>query len=55
MWPGGPRLLEAMLILAMGGPILGLCLYLLNLPFMILGFAHPFFVNGCVRAWASRL
>ncbi|HUV64562.1 MAG TPA: hypothetical protein VMW24_11735 [Sedimentisphaerales bacterium] len=40
---GGPRFSEAILILVVGGSILGLCLYVLNLPFMILGFAHPFF------------
>jgi len=43
VWRGEARILDAMLMFAMGGPILGLCLYLLNLPFMILGFAHPFF------------
>ncbi len=40
---GGPHLSEAILILIVGGSILGLCLYVLNLPFMLLGFAHPFF------------
>ncbi len=40
---GGPGFLEAVFILVMGGLILGSCLYVLNLPFMILGFAHPFF------------
>ena len=41
--PGGPRLLEVILVAVVGGSALGLCLYVLNLPFMILGFVHPFF------------
>jgi hypothetical protein len=32
-----------MLVFALAGLIFGLCLYVLNLPFMILGFLHPFF------------
>jgi hypothetical protein len=38
-----PEILEAILMLTVVGLILGLCLYVLNLPFMILGFANPFF------------
>jgi len=40
---GGPGFPEVILIVFMVGSILGLCLYVLNLPFMLLGFAHPFF------------
>jgi len=48
----GPDLLEAILMLSLVGLILGLCLYVLTLPFMILGFANPFFrerFNACLR------
>ena len=38
-----PDTLEAILMLIFVGLIIGLCLYVLNLPFMILGFAYPFF------------
>ncbi|MEA3225955.1 MAG: hypothetical protein U9Q07_08385 [Planctomycetota bacterium] len=34
---------QALLMIIIAGPILGLGLYLLNLPFMILGFVNPFF------------
>jgi peptidoglycan/LPS O-acetylase OafA/YrhL len=42
---GGPDLSEPQVItmLVLGGLVFGLCLYTLNLPFMILGFANPFF------------
>lgn len=42
---GGPDLSKtlAVLMFILAGLTLGLCLYVLNLPFMILGFAHPFF------------
>jgi len=39
----GPGLSEFILMFAFAGLIFGLCLYVLNLPFLILGFAHPFF------------
>lgn len=41
----GPRpdILEAILMLTLIGLMFGLCLYVLNLPFMLLGFANPFF------------
>jgi len=48
----GPDILEAILMLTLVGLILGLCLYVLNLPFMILGFVNPFFrerFNACLR------
>lgn len=48
----GPDILEAILMLTLVGLIFGLCLYVLNLPFMILGFANPFFrerFNTCLR------
>jgi hypothetical protein len=48
----GPDLAEAILMLTLAGLILGLALYVLNLPFMILGFAHPFFRErfcACLR------
>lgn len=38
-----PNLREIVLIFGIGGLIFGLCTYVLNLPFMILGFVHPFF------------
>jgi hypothetical protein len=40
---GGPDLAEGIWIVVLGGLILGLCLYILNFPFMILGFVNPFF------------
>jgi len=44
--------LETILMLILVGLAFGLCLYVLNLPFMILGFANPFFrkrFNACLR------
>ncbi|UCE99868.1 MAG: hypothetical protein JSV82_02045, partial [Planctomycetota bacterium] len=38
-----PDILEAILMLTFVGLILGLCLYVLNLPFMILGLTNSFF------------
>jgi hypothetical protein len=38
-----PDTLEAILMLSFVGLIIGLCLYVLNFPFMILGFANPLF------------
>lgn len=38
-----PDILEAIKMLTIVGLIIGLCLYVFNLPFMILGFANPFF------------
>lgn len=46
------NLFEAILMLALIGSIFGLCLYMLNLPFMILGFANAFFRErfcACLR------
>jgi MFS family permease len=48
----GPYILEAILMLTLVGLAFGLCLYVLNLPFMLLGFANPFFrerFNTCLR------
>ena len=48
----GQGLSELILMFALAGMIFGLCLYVLNLPFMILGFAHPFFRErfcACLR------
>jgi len=48
----GPDILQAILMLVLVGLAFGLCLYVLNLPFMILGFANPFFrkrFNACLR------
>ena len=39
----GPDILEAILMLTLVGLIFGLCLYVINLPFMILVFYSPFF------------
>ena len=39
----GPGFSEAILMLILAGLIFGLGLYMLNFPFMILGFANPFF------------
>ncbi len=38
-----PDISEMILSVSMIGLIFGLCLYMLNLPFMLLGFANPFF------------
>ena len=38
-----PSFSEAILMLLLAGSIFGLFLYALNLPYLILGFAHPFF------------
>lgn len=48
----GPDLSVAILMFTLAGLIFGLVLYVLNLPFMILGFAHPFFRErfcACLR------
>ncbi len=48
----GPDLSEAILMFTLAGLIFGLCLYVLNLPFMVLGFVSPFFRErfcGCLR------
>jgi len=39
----GPGPFKAVLMFTLAGLIFGLCLYVLNLPYFILGFAHPFF------------
>ena len=39
----GPDSSAAILIFIIGGSVFGLFLYVLNLPFMLLGFAHPLF------------
>lgn len=39
-WPDIPEMIK---MLSLVGVTIGLCLYVLNLPFMILGFANPFF------------
>ena len=47
-----PYNLEALLMVTFVGLAFGLCLYVLNLPFMILGFTNPFFrkrFNTCLR------
>jgi hypothetical protein len=53
MSPGSwPDTLEAILMLSFVGLIIGLCLYALNFPFMILGFVNPFFrerLIACLR------
>lgn len=41
--PSALLLLEILLEASLAGLVFGLYLYILNLPFMILGFAHPFF------------
>jgi len=49
---GGPDLSEGILIVVLGGSTLGLCFYVLNFPFMILGFTNPFFRErffACLR------
>jgi len=43
IFASGPVFSEAILMFIVAGSIFGLFLYVLNLPFMILGFAHPFF------------
>ena len=48
----GPDILEAILMLTLVGLIFGLCLYVINLPFMILVFYSPFFRErfcACLR------
>jgi len=48
----GPDILQAILMLTLIGLIFGLCLYILNLPFMILAFYSPFFrerLNTCLQ------
>ena len=48
----GPDLSEMLSIIGFGGLIFGLYLFVLNLPFMILGFVHPFFRErfcACLR------
>jgi hypothetical protein len=43
---------EIILVLLLGGSIFGLFLYAINLPFLILGFVHPFFRErfcACLR------
>lgn len=39
----GQGLSKLILMFALAGLIFGLCLYVLNIPFMVLGFANPFF------------
>jgi len=53
-----PYNLEAILMITFVGLAFGLCLYVLNLPFMILGFADPFFrkrFNACLRLQAGSV
>ena len=48
----GPDIRQAIMMLTLVGLFFGLFLYVLNLPFMILGFANPFFrerFNTCLR------
>jgi hypothetical protein len=43
---------DLILVFTLAGLIFGLCLYVLNLPFMILGFVNPFFRErfcACLR------
>lgn len=50
--PSVPRTSELLSMIFIVGPILGLGLYVLNLPFMILGFVNPFFrerLRNCLR------
>lgn len=50
--PSMPRTSELLSMIFIVGPILGLGLYVLNLPFMILGFVNPFFrerLRDCLR------
>lgn len=52
IFSSGPAFSEAIFMLIVAGLIFGLFLYVLNLPFMILGFAHPFFRErfcACLR------
>ena len=52
IFSSGPDSTEAILIFLFAGSIFGLFLYVLNLPFMILGFVHPFFRKrfyACMR------
>lgn len=41
--PSMSNISQTLVMIIVAGPILGFGLYLLNLPFMILGFANPFF------------
>lgn len=43
IFSSGPDSFGAIVIFILAGSIFGLFLYVLNLPFMILGFTHPFF------------
>jgi hypothetical protein len=43
IFSSGPESAEAILIFIFAGSVFGLFLYVLNLPFMLLGFAHPLF------------
>jgi hypothetical protein len=48
----GPYILQMILMVSIVGLIFGLCLYVMNLPFMILGFTNPFFRErfcSCLR------
>ena len=48
----GPDILEVILMVSIVGLIFGLCLYVINSPFMILGFINPFFRErfcSCLR------
>ncbi|UCE46637.1 MAG: hypothetical protein JSW47_13565 [Phycisphaerales bacterium] len=50
--PSLPQLSEVLIMIFVAGPVLGLGLYLLNLPFMILGFVNPLFrerLCSCLR------
>ena len=52
IFSSGPDSAEAILVFLFAGSIFGLFLYVLNLPFLILGFAHPFFrerFRACLR------
>jgi len=52
IFPSRPPFSETILIFVFAGLIFGLFLYVLNLPFMVLGFAHPFFRErfcACLR------
>ena len=52
IFPSRPPFSETILIFVIAGSVFGLFLYVLNLPFMVLGFAHPFFRErfcACLR------
>jgi hypothetical protein len=51
----GSDMLAAMLMLSFVGLLFGLCLYLLNLPFMILGFTSPLFRERFSRCLGLEL